>query len=254
MSLAQYQDAMFDFLFDKNAKLDVHNLVMVNGEVDHSKQFDLIRQNTLSALHIELVRAFPITKRVLGANEFRRAAYDYFQAMVPQAINPMIYCQDFPEFLETFTTDKDIPYLADVATLDFGCYQSEHAMDASPIKNKIFTDMSPEELASKHLQLHPACFWMASPFSIYDVWYRFNSSTPKKTDASARAQEIVIMRSKNKVEVHKIDKGLIKTLDSLDSGETLNQSLNDGAIEDPSFNAVAAIQFLVQNGLIVAIY
>jgi hypothetical protein len=46
----------------------------------------------------------------------------------------------------------------------------------------------------------------------------------------------------------------VKVLDALDAGETLNGALVQGSAADPEFNAVAAIQFLIQNNLIISLY
>ncbi|MCR6650914.1 MAG: hypothetical protein NVV73_05170 [Cellvibrionaceae bacterium] len=46
----------------------------------------------------------------------------------------------------------------------------------------------------------------------------------------------------------------MKVLDAIDAGETLNSSLLQGSAADPEFNAVAAIQFLIQNNLIISLY
>lgn len=254
MSLAEFQDTVRDYLFNPDSRYQCVDIPQLAKDEDFTKQFDVIRERTLSSLMRELAGVFPITKRLLSEAEFRIAADQYFSERIPSSIDPMNYCEEFPDFLENFTTEKDLPYLVEIAMLDYGCYQAKQAMDAQPINKKIFTELSPEQLAGRHIQLHPACFWMSSPFSLYDVWYRFNSSLPSKASAALTPQEVVIIRPQMQVEVHKVDTGLVRALDALDNGETLNKALMEGGQEDPNFNAVAAIQFLIQNGLIVNLY
>jgi hypothetical protein len=65
---------------------------------------------------------------------------------------------------------------------------------------------------------------------------------------------VVIIRPKLNVEVHRADAGLVKTLDALDGGATLNNALMQGNLADAGFNAVGAMQFLIQNDLIISLY
>lgn len=255
MSLAHFQDMFADYLFNADSELEPIGLPMIDAKTDYSKQFELYRERALANLHEQLLRVYPITRTLLTQPEFRAASDEYFSKSMPSAIDPMKFAKDFPEFLADFPTEKDLPYLVDVAMLDFGCYQSHQAMDATPTKSKIFTELTPDQLASRRVQLHPACFWMSSSFAIYDFWQRHHAKTRSATSSNTmETQEVVIIRPKFTVEVHKVDTGLVKTLDALDAGQTLNEALMEGSLADAKFNAVGAIQFMIQNGLIVTLY
>lgn len=254
MNLAHFQDQFTDLLFNAKSSLTPDDLLDVAPTPALAKQVEIYRQQALDNLHVQMRRVFPITQRLLAPGEFRAASDAYFLASAPSAIDPMQYAKRFSSFLEGFTTEKDLPYLADVAMLDYGCFQAKQSIDAEPTNSKIFTETPPEQLANRKIQLHPACFWMTSPYAIYNIWHRFTTSRPTQLENSLLAQEVLIIRPQLRVEVHKIDPGFIKTLDALDEGQTLNDALMKGGAADPKFNAMAALQFLIQNKLIIALY
>lgn len=254
MNLAQFQDQLTQLLFDPKTSLAARDIPELEPTPTLDKQVELYRRQALDNLAAQMCRVFPICHRLLPPREFRSACDQYFLSSVPQAMDPMQYAKGFIAFLEGFTTEKDLPYLADVAMMDYGCYQARQAMDAVPVNSKMFTDASPEQLSNRRIQLHPACFWMSSSYAIYDIWQRFNTARPTQTVNSLKSQEVLIIRPQLRVEVHKVDIGFVKTLDALDAGETLNQALLQGNLADPQFNAMAALQFLIQNKLIIALY
>lgn len=254
MSLADFQDRFTERWASHSVKPSDQTLPQVQRSATFNKRMDIYRELALSNLHGHMTRIFPICQRLLPAIEFRAACDAYFREVQPKSINAMQYAQEFPSFLENFTTEQDLPQLADIATLDFGCYQSKQAIDASSVNSQIFTGLSPEQLANRKVQLHPACFWMASSFAIFDVWYRYNAALPVKSGNILLPQEVLIIRPQLTVEVHRIDPGFVKALDAIDEGKSLNQALLQGSVADPEFNAVAAIQFLIQNNLIVSLY
>ncbi len=254
MSLANFQDQLAELMWGKNANQSAANLILTDHSPALEKQLRIYREQSIENLHRQMTRIFLICQRLLSPLEFKVACAQYFLSSPPNSIDPMAFAEGFPSYLEEYTTEQDLPYLADVATLDFGCYQSKQAMEANAVSSKVFTDLAPQQLANRRVQLHPSCYWMASPYALYDVWHRFNSSLPAKAGNFLKAQEIIIIRPKFTVEVHKIDPGFIKTLDSLDAGNTLNQALMEGGQVDPKFNAVAAIQFLIQNKIIISLY
>lgn len=253
-SLAAFQEAFAQTLLGAETSAHKSALSSLKDSPVFAKQIEIYRNQVLENTHDILKQMFPIVQKLLSPGEFQAACEAYFFASPPQSVDPIVIGERFPSFIENFTTEADLPHLADTATLDYGCFQSWQAMDAAAVNTRIFTDLTPEQLAARKIQLHPACFWMSSHFAIYDIWNRFNSSLPSKISNHLVPQEVVIIRPSLTVEVHKVDPGFVKTLDALDGGETLNQALLQGSLADPRFNAVAAIQFLIQNNLIISLY
>lgn len=255
MSLANFQEAFTKALF--STELDpalVAEIPHLTNSPRTLKQFAAYRERALRGLTDILRSVYPTTVGVMGDEEFNKAARAFFLQSQPQNVDPILIGEPFAPFLELYPTEEKLPHLPDVATLDYGCFKAKQAIDATAMNTRIFTDLSPEQLAARRIQLHPACFWMSSPYAIYDIWRSHSSQFSAKPLPVESPQEVVIIRPKLQVEVHRVDVGLIKVLDAIDAGETLNSALMDARMTDPGFNAVAAIQFLIKNDLIISLY
>lgn len=260
MRLAEFQDAFAHALLAPSvdtATLD--SIPNFRTSEIKAKQFEVYREIAFSNLRCILATVHPTVARVMDANEFRSVSNAFFQKHPPHSVNPTLITEMFATFLEKIVTDNasepsDQAYLPDLATLDYGCHQARHAIDATAVSTRIFTDLTPESLSARRVQLHPACFWLSSPYAVYDIWKHHHSHLSADQLTVQRPQEVVIMRPHIQVEVHRVDVGLVKTLDALDAGDTLNHALMQGSMADPTFNAVGAMQFLIQNDLIISLY
>lgn len=255
MSLASFQEAFSQAIF--STELDPELVAQIPHMAQSPRglqQFAAYRERALQGLQDTLRTVYPSVAAVMGAEEFTRAARAFLLQSAPQSPDPVRIAEPFGKFLERYVTEENLPHLPDLATLDYGCFKAEQAIEATAMNTRIFTDLSPEQLAARRIQLHPACFWMSSPYAIYDLW-RFHHTPYSSQPLSVESpQEVVIIRPQLHVEVHRVDLGLVKVLDAIDGGETLNDALIQGSAADPEFNAVAAIQFLIQNSLIISLY
>lgn len=260
MSLAEFQDAFAQALLAPavdSARLDaIPNFCA--SEVK-AKQFSVYREIAFNNLRGILASVHPTVARVMDADDWQRVGDAFFQKHPPHSVDPVLITEMFATFLENAIAENEdeLPeqhYLPDLATLDYGCYQARHAIDASAVSTRLFTDLTPESLSARRIQLHPACFWLSSAYAVYDIWQQHHSHLQPNRLGLHRAQEVVIIRPQIRVEVHRVDVGLVRTLDAIDGGATLNDALMQGSMADPAFNPVGAMQFLIQNDLITRLY
>lgn len=260
MSIATFQDAFAGALLapelDPSAVETIPRLG--NSEIT-AKQFAVYREIALGNLRKVLAEVHPTVAKITSDEDFRRIGDAFFLKHPPHSVNPVLITELFAVFLEKMIGDNprelaEQHYLPDLASLDYGCYQARHAVDASAIHTRIFTELTPELLSARRIQLHPACFWLSSTYAVYDLWQQHQGQQKAAKVEIHHPQEVVIIRPQIKVEVHRVDMGLVKTLDALDAGETIHSAIMQGSFADAAFNAVGAMQFLIQNDLIVSLY
>ena len=150
MSLATFQDAFSRALF--SADLDPASIAQIphlTQSPQAVKQFAAYRERALKGFAGILRDVYPTAAAVLGGDTFRAASDAFILQTQPRAIDPILIAEPFAQFLDLFSTEEKLPHIADVATLDYGCFKARQAIDATAMNTRIFTDLSPEQLAAR---------------------------------------------------------------------------------------------------------
>jgi hypothetical protein len=82
--------------------------------------------NLVGALRI----SFPAVRKLVGDDFFEGAALVFIAAVPPKSAYLNAYGAEFPEFLAQFPPASSVPYLADVARLEWAVNVALHAEDA----------------------------------------------------------------------------------------------------------------------------
>ena len=255
MQLADFQDAFVAALLNPNvSENELERIRFLPASPILTKQIDVYRSQFLKGLRNILIEAYPTIHSIMGDLNFKSVSDEYFLQSVPKNIDPVLICENFASFIDDMEHDNEQPYLADLATVDLGCFQAKNAIDAEAEDKKIFTELSPEELAKRKIQLHPACYWLSSPYAIYDIWQHYNVQSNDNNFVKDTPQELIILRSGSNIRVYKATAGLVKTLDALDAGDAINTALQKGSAVDPKLDPMSTMQFLIHNNLVTSLY
>lgn len=141
------------------------NAIMVDDEpaAPFRPQAFAIYRNTSARGVVEALRAsFPTVDALVGADTFTEVALDFRRDTAPAGPVLSEYGADFPGFLARQPWTSELPYLADVAKLDWLWLGSFLAADA---------DSLPTAIGSQaRIRLHPATrfAWLATP--AFTIW------------------------------------------------------------------------------------
>lgn len=113
--------------------------------------------------------AFPSVAAILGPTRIERAGIAFCTKHPPRKAALWQYGGEFPDFLETFEPLQNIPYLPDLARLDWACHLAWFAEDASRLDPSRLTQIAPERIARITFIAHPAARIVASPFPIDSI-------------------------------------------------------------------------------------
>jgi hypothetical protein len=141
--------------------------------VEHGQLTDRIAvyRNTVQAsLTDVLATAFPAVQRIMGANNFTRAARRFIAAHPPRLPHLSVYGAAFPAFLAGFEALKPLPYIADVARLEWARSEAYFAADAAPLDPARLAAIAPAALPHVTFEPHPATRLIPSPYPIHRIW------------------------------------------------------------------------------------
>ena len=116
-------------------------------------RLDIYRNTIFSGLTKALRLAYPAVERLVGADFFEGAADIFIRARLPRTAYLDQYGDAFPEFLQEFEPAAALPYLADVARLEWAVNGALHANDDTPFELAQLAAVGMEDQA--RISFHP---------------------------------------------------------------------------------------------------
>lgn len=143
------------------------------------------RSNVSASLRQAVEAAFPVTRALVGDAFFAALADRFVIAEPPRLGWLFAYGGRFPDFAAADGPAQRLPYLADVARLEWARIHAANTSHAGELNLRALARLAPEALAALRLRLHPAASFIVSPYRMFDIWW-----SHRQADASRRLAAI----------------------------------------------------------------
>jgi hypothetical protein len=201
------------------------------------QRFNVYRNNFIVLNGDALADMYPVIKRLLGDKAFRILATAYVREYPPRERTLLLYGEQFPAFLTAVPELSGLPYLADVARLEFAWTAAYHADEASPLQHHQLASLSPDELDSFKLQPHPSMQCIESNYPVYRIWSANQTDQLDETiSLDEGGSQIVVIRPQVEVEVREVTAGVLTFLRRLASNDTIAEAYSLAAEVEPEFD------------------
>lgn len=164
------------------------------------RRFDVYRNNVIASLCQAMADAYPAVQRIVGDAFFKAMASVYVRANPPKTPIIQQYGDDFAIWLEGFAPAARLPYLPDVARLEWLRRKTYHAADATPAAPDVLARIPEGDLPDARLQFIPAMAVISSPFPVLAIWQK-TIETPELA-LPAGGQTVLIARPQTRVNMH----------------------------------------------------
>lgn len=215
------------------------------------RRFAVYRNNVAHSLTQALGRRFPVVRRLVGEAFFGATARVYIEAEPPPS--PLIFHwgEGFAAFLEGFSPARSLPYLADVARLEWLRGRAYHAADGDPVDP---ADLGRAAAAPERfgLVLHPSVGLLRSRHAVVTIWQANQpGQTPDGPLRADRAETALVLRDRgDQVPVVALSNGEAGFLAALMRGESLLAAAAGAAEgEDPA----RLLALLMRAGAIIGV-
>ena len=227
-----------------------------------------IYRNAMRANYRNALRAsFPVVLRLVG-EPFFHAAVDAFARAHPSASGDLnVYGHAFGDFLAGYPHAAGLPYLADVARLEWAVDEAQRAADGSPAPDQVLAALAataPERLPTLRLQLDPSCRLVASEYPVLHIW-RANQARGVDDDGAGQEEGddrvsldeggdlFLVRRGDEGVTLVRVGAGEHAFLVALAAGLRLGAALDAAQRADAGFDLGATLRANIASGTITAV-
>ena len=189
------------------------------------RQLDIYRNNIMAALGRALMEMFPVVTTLVGEDFFKALVRTYVPEHPPTSARLNEYSEEFPDFLETFPPAAQLPYLADVARLEWCWNESYHAADAAVLDPASLASLSESQFVAMTFTVHPSLRLVQSDFPVGRIWHTNKNDLDETIDLSAGAEHLLIVRPQREVTVKPISVEAWYLLSALSTGRSLGDAL-----------------------------
>jgi hypothetical protein len=208
-----------------------------------AQRFKVYRNNVQHSLTRALAARFPVIEQLVGAEFFIAMARVFVAAAPPSDPVMLRWGNSFASFLDEFPPVTHLPFLGDVARLEYARGRACHAADADPVAPDV---LAAADLESLRLVLHPSVTLFTSSWPAVQIWQAHQAGATRAPLAPGPDHALIARQPDFTVIVERIEPDTFAVLSALYGGETLGLAAEKA---DPT----PALTLLLRHGLIIDI-
>lgn len=212
---------------------------------------DVYRNNYRGNLHDALAGAYPVIKQLVGDEFFRYLSMKFIGQYPSRSANLHHHGAQLADFVTTFAPAKALPYLPDVAALEWACHCAYFVEDANVLDLHELAQISPEAYSDLVLHLHPSCHLLRSGHPIAAIWHAHQPATLRdfNIDLNSGACHALVSRDNDVVTVTELTEANAVWLQHIQTGTALGEATEETTKRYPDFNLLPVLQTLVAQNI-----
>jgi hypothetical protein len=215
------------------------------------RRFNVYRNNIRLSLIDLLQSYFPVVARLVGESFFRAMAAAFIVSDPPRSPVLSRYGARFPAFVQKFPPASDLPYLSDVARLEWLQQRAYHARDCIPRTAEDLAAIPAGRLPDVIFELHPAVGLLVSRFPVVSIWRTNTLDAEVKTISLDQGGETgLVVRPDLVVQVVPLPAGADTFVALLIMAHTVREAAAASVLACPDFDLQRSLALLIESGAI----
>jgi len=213
------------------------------------------RGNWYSNANKALAGAYPVTAKIVGAEFFEALAREYLRRHPSTSGDLNAHGAAFSGFVSEFEHTRDLPYLPDVARLEWLVHRAYYAADAAPADPQALAPLFARDPDSLRLALAPACATLESRWPVARIWeiHQDDFAGEFAVDLDAGPECALVHRPGFRVAVTALGPGACRFLEQAAAGSSIAAALEAALAAEPRFDLAAALREWTADGIITGI-
>jgi Putative DNA-binding domain len=214
ISLQQLQELFYKAVFehgpDNIAASELAHYINETEGLSSVEHFTIYKGSITASLNRALREIYPVCNRLTGDSFFNAMGKEYMCDTPSRSADLANYGEDFPNFIASFKHTANLPYLADVAKLEWAWHRAFHAADETGLDTGRLAEVQENDQGRIVFKLPLSASLISSEFPILHIWQVNQDDYPgdQTVNLNEGAIELIIWR-----------KGYDMHIDPLDAGE-----------------------------------
>jgi len=180
--------------------------------------------------------AFPALLTILGNDAFRALIHRYRVAVPSGIYNLSDVGKNLPAFLVSDESTVRLPFLADLATLEWACLRAFHAFERDPLDPAVVAGWGLEDWGGAEVVFQPAVAVVRSEWPVLELWNLRNTPPQGRRGidlaVAGRPQCVLVRRAGLGVVCDLVSQAQAQVLTALLEGARLGEAM-DALAETP---------------------
>lgn len=249
-ALADTQQAFAAGLLDVAASAPA--LGAFRGDAN-AHRYALYRGNLTVAWNKTLSSAYPVIQQLVGEEFFGGLSAEYGRAHPSQSGDLNQFGAEFAAFLAAFPHTAGLPYLPDMARLEWALHRAHYAADAPALSAAGLAAVPPDQIEEAYFALRPACTPVACAWNAVPLWLAHQPGGPPFPDRMDTPSHALITRAHWKAGVLPLSPAAHAALTVLHSGGSFGAALDAAFDIDDAFDVAGHLQQWLEHAVFSAI-
>ena len=218
-----FRDAVFETEAEQPAMQALSQHVDSTAGLSSMQHLRIYRRTVIGTLQRALGEIYPVCLRLVG-EAFFAAMARVFARQYP-SVSPDLadYGKEFGAFIGDFEPAKELPYLADVAHLEWRWHRAFHAPDEPALDPASFSAVSPADIERIVFRLPASAGLLQSLYPVRKIW-QVNQSDwtgDPDVDLAAGGLNMIIYRRAHEMRIDELNDAAWTLLNMIHDGATM---------------------------------
>lgn len=251
-TLLEVQQAFRDALLTREGEaVEAATGLIAPDGLDASARLQIHRNHVFLTLGDALAGLYPAVHAMVGEGFFRAAARRFIAAQPPRQPSLYAFGGELAAFLEGFEPASGLPYLPDLARLEWAMHESFHARDEPALNAADLARLPAEALEGLVLRLRADARLVRSAWPVARLWQAASAGDGEAVaaiDARLAPDHLLVLRDGLDARLWELSAGEWHWLAACAKGQGLGAAAEAGLAADPGFDLAAALTPNLQRG------
>lgn len=224
---------------------------LVGSTGERERRLAVYRNSVRHTLLSVLEAAFPVLRQLIGEECFTAIGLTFIAQHPPQRPVLYAYGDGFSEFLAAFQPMANLPWLADIARLEWARNEALFAPEGELLTPKQLATVPSDQLPDLPVSLHPSVRLLESKWPIHAIWEAHQpDGGPLEAVDLKQAQFVMVWRWEGAVVQQPLSTAEFTLLAAFAAHRPLAEAADMAIESDVTFDLATALACFLKQGVL----